>query len=55
MGDDAMRSWLIDHDGAGLDSKKLRYWQLILNIPELMVSAWIRSTRENPWNRRMKE
>jgi hypothetical protein len=52
MDDEALRSWLIDHDGAGLEAKRLRYWQLILNLPKSRVDAWIQSGRENPWNRR---
>lgn len=53
--DDELRSWLISHDGAGLDAKQLRYWQLILGIPGHVVNKWIQFFRENPWSRRMGE
>ncbi len=51
--DESLRTWLIDHDGAGLDAKRLRYWQLILNLPVSNVNKWIQTYRDNPWSRRM--
>ena len=52
IGDDSLRQWLIAHSGRGLSSRQLRFWSLILDLPERRVSAWVRTARANPWSQR---
>ena len=50
--DSELRDWIISRGGAGLDAKKLRYWQLILDIPKKLVDEWISINLKNPWSGR---
>ena len=52
LGDNAIRDWLLQKKGGGLDPPKLRFWELILDLPSETVNEWIRKARENPWHRR---
>lgn len=51
-GDDAIRSWIEEHRGRGLDKKQLRFWQLILELPAERVDGWLLERAGNPWERR---
>lgn len=37
--DDGLRAWLIEHRGADLGPKQLRYWELILDLPKRQVDS----------------
>ena len=50
IGDGDLRKWLIEHQGRGLSSRQLRFWSLMLALPNRQVSAWLQSGRTNPWN-----
>ena len=47
-----LKSWMLRRGGAGLDAKRLRFWQLVLNLPQDTVDSWIAENNENPWHRR---
>ena len=47
-----LKSWMLQHRGAGLDPKKLRFWQLALSLPKDKVDAWITDNNSNPWQAR---
>ena len=47
-----LRRWVLQRQGAGLDARRLRFWQLALNIPRGTVDAWIANNDSNPWNDR---
>ena len=48
-----LKSWVIRRRGAGLDPKRLRFWQLALNLPEETVTNWITENGSNPWQQRL--
>lgn len=52
LGDAGLRDWLLQHKGAGLEPRRLRFWQLILNLPKREVDAWLARHNQNPWQRR---
>lgn len=49
MGEDALRSWILDHEGRGLSSRQIRFWELTLNLPRRRTNQWVRRAQENPW------
>lgn len=50
--DEELRSLLVRRRGRGISPKRLRFWALMLNLPDAQVDDWITSERSNPWNRR---
>ncbi len=54
VGDQEIREFIIARRGRGIDPKRLRYWELILRLPEELVSAWIAAALQNPWHQRVK-
>jgi hypothetical protein len=50
-----LKNWMLQHRGAGLDPKRLRFWQLALNLPEATVSQWISENASNPWQQRRRQ
>jgi hypothetical protein len=51
-GDSAMREWIRERRGRALSRKQLRFWQLILGLPEAEVDAWLEAREQDPWERR---
>jgi len=47
-----LKSWMLERRGAGLDAKRLRFWQLTLSLPKDTVDAWIADNNSNPWQGR---
>jgi len=47
-----LKEWLVQHQGAGLDPKRLRFWQHILDLPQRLVDGWIATITANPWEQR---
>lgn len=41
MGDPALRAWIARREGRGLDARRLRYWQIVLDLPEKEVERWL--------------
>jgi hypothetical protein len=52
IGDDTIRSWLLTANGGGLDPHKLRFWGLILDLPEAKVDTWVEAARKTHWQGR---
>ena len=52
LGDDVIRDWLLRKKGGGLDPPKLRFLELVLDLPSDVVDDWVREARKNPWHRR---
>jgi hypothetical protein len=52
VGDENLKKWLITHRGRGLSPRQLRFWSLVLDLPDSQVSNWINSATENPWGKR---
>jgi predicted RNase H-like HicB family nuclease len=53
VGDEAIRRWIEERDGRGLSARQLRYWQLVLGIPDRRVDTWLQSDRRRVWDRRV--
>ena len=54
VGDGALRDWLIHKKGGGLDPRKLRFWGLILDLPDDEVDRWCMALGRNGWEGRRR-
>lgn len=54
LGDEVLLTWILQHKGRGLDKRRLRFWELILQLPNNTVNAWLHTTRDTPWERRLQ-
>jgi hypothetical protein len=52
IGDQALREWILRHEGRGLTPQQLRFWQLLLDLPRRQVDLWLRSESRQVWDRR---
>jgi hypothetical protein len=52
VGDEAVRDWILRHQGRGLSPQQLRFWEAILALPHHPVSEWVRAARESVWGQR---
>ena len=43
LGHPALRAWIEQRQGRGLDPPQLRFWELVLGLPHRKVSQWIES------------
>jgi hypothetical protein len=53
IGDPQVREWIVAHEGRGLDPQQLRFWELILDIPEPQVTGWL-AARGHGWDDRVR-
>lgn len=54
MGDQFLRRWLQNSQGIGLTPRQLRFWQLILALPEQEVDQWIAKAKNSSWEKRLE-
>jgi hypothetical protein len=54
VGDRFLRRWIIEHRGAGLSGKQLRFWELILRLPHREVDTWLAAGGRKIWEKRAK-
>ena len=54
VGEADLARWLHTHRGGGLSPQRLRYWQLMLDLPEPEVDAWIARTKGESWGSRVR-
>ncbi len=52
VGDASLREWILDNNGAGMDKRRLRYWELILELPGDEVNRWVAAQAGSIWGRR---
>jgi hypothetical protein len=52
VGDEAIRDVLLSSRAQGLSPQRIRFWQLLLDLPAKVVNAWVRSARAGTWARR---
>jgi hypothetical protein len=52
LGDEALRTWLESRRGAGLTSRQLRFWELVLKLSHGDVNAWLADPAREVWERR---
>lgn len=45
-------NWLLSRRGAGLSSRQLRFWELILELPHREVKEWLKDRGRMVWERR---
>ena len=50
--DQGLRQWLLNRQGAGLTSRQLRFWEMILRLPHPIVNQWLKSKGRTVWERR---
>jgi hypothetical protein len=47
-----LRDWLVRRRGAGLNSRQLRFWELVLGLPHRLVNTWLRDPGRQVWEGR---
>jgi len=47
-----LAAWIRSRDGHGLDARQLRFWQVVLKLPEADVDAWVARFQSSPWGMR---
>ncbi|MDH4268245.1 MAG: hypothetical protein OEW45_21680 [Deltaproteobacteria bacterium] len=47
-----LQEWLLAKRGAGLSSRQLRFWELILELPPREVNKWLKDKGRMVWERR---
>lgn len=52
FGDSELRAWILRTRGRGLEPKRLRFWQLVLDLPAKEVDRWVLETQADAWMRR---
>lgn len=53
-GDEAIRSWIEQHEGRGLSPRQLRFWQVVAGIPRRRVDTWLKAESRQVWDRRTR-
>ena len=53
LSDRELKEWLLSRRGAGLSARKLRFWELVLDLPERDVNDWLRSKTRQVWDQRV--
>lgn len=48
----ALRDWLEHRRGAGLDARRLRFWEIILGLPHRQVDSWLADPARRVWEGR---
>lgn len=51
-GDDALREWITVTRGRRLSREQLRFWQVVLDLPEELVLAWLSMPERQVWDGR---
>lgn len=52
MDDCRLRTWIEQRCGRGLDTRRLRFWALILELPSRQVNVWVASPERRVWEGR---
>ncbi len=52
LGDVALRDYLDRTGGRHLSSRQLRLWQVLLDLPDEMVTRWLQRESRRVWDRR---
>lgn len=52
VSDRELREWILRRSGAGMNPQRLRFWEVILDLPHRRVNDWLYSERNDIWNRR---
>ena len=49
-----LREFILNRRGRGIDSHRLRFWEIVLDLPRKQVDRWLRAANKDPWHRRRK-
>lgn len=49
VSDAELAAWIRRRRGRGLSRQRLRFWQLVLDLPAAEVDIWIAARAEDPW------
>jgi hypothetical protein len=52
VGDKSIKQSIIRRKGRGLDAPRLRFWELILDIPKSKVDSWLKNPARLVWEDR---
>jgi hypothetical protein len=52
MPDSDLVAYLVRRRGRGLGARQLRFWQVLLSIPDEIARPWIDAARSGPWAQR---
>ena len=53
FGDQEIFRVIVANEGRSLSPRQLRFWELILDLPEADVERWLRDTRRQIWDHRV--
>ena len=54
VGDEAIREVLLRSRARGLSPERIRFWQLLLDVPARVANPWVTSARAGTWARRRR-
>lgn len=54
FGDAAIRDFLLLSEARGLSAARIRFWELVLDLPRRRADAWVRRARRGTWERRRR-
>lgn len=49
LGDGAIRDVLLASGARGLSPARIRFWQLVLDLPARRADTWVRAARSGSW------
>lgn len=52
LGDAALGDWMMRHEARGLSAARVRFWELVLDLPKAKADRWVRSARATVWESR---
>ena len=52
LDDTALRQWIVRHEGRGLSSRQLRFWEVVLDLPHEPVDTWLADEGRKLWEGR---
>jgi len=55
IGDQSLADWIVARQGRGLDARRLRFWQTVLDIPGRLVNTWLARPEQRIWNERTRK
>lgn len=51
-GDDAIRAWIVAHEGRQLSGPQIRLWETLIGLPAEAVAAWLAVPERRIWEGR---
>jgi len=54
IGDAAIRAHLLQRSGRAIEPARLRYWQVMLDLPGDEVDRWVEAARSGVWGSRAR-